>query len=85
MDPKTNGVQGGKDGVQGEGNYDATRRYDEGVKQSVEKGNTEELAEKAKKALEGPEGDELRKADEKGKAGEPGTADKHGANKNVPK
>jgi hypothetical protein len=85
MDPKTNGAQGGKDGVQGEGNYDATRRYDEGVKQSVEKGNTKELAEKAKKALEGPEGDELRKAEEKGKAGEPGTADKHGADKNAAK
>jgi len=92
MDPKTNGVQSGKDeDLQGEGNYDATRRYDEGVKQSIQKGNTEELAEKAKKALEGPEGEELRKADEKGKAGEPGgggarsTQDKHGANKNVAK
>lgn len=85
MDPKTNGVQGGKDGVQGEGNYDATRRYDDGVKKSVEKGNTEELAEKAKKALEGPEGDELRKADEIGKAGEPGTGNKQGANKPVSK
>jgi hypothetical protein len=71
MDPKTNGVQGGKDGVQGEGNYDATRHYDDAVKKSVEKGNSEALAEKAKKALEGPEGDELRKAEEKGKAGEP--------------
>ena len=48
MDPKTNGVQGGKDGVQGEGNYDATRRYDEGVKKSVDKGHTEELEEKGK-------------------------------------
>ncbi len=92
MDPKTNGVQSSKDkDLQGEGNYDATRRYDEGVRQSIEKGNTEELAEKAKKALEGPEGDELRKADEIGKAGEPGggaagsTQDKHGANKNVAK
>ncbi len=62
MDPKSNGVQG-------EGNYDATHNYNEGVKKSVEKGNAEELAEKAKKALEGPEGDELRKADEQGKSG----------------
>jgi hypothetical protein len=88
MDPKTNGVQSSNDGVQGEGNYDATRRYDEGVKKSVEKGNTEELAEKAKKALEGPEGDELREAEEEGKRGEPGdpgTQDKHGANKVVSK
>jgi hypothetical protein len=69
MDPKTNGTQGGNDGVQGEGNYDATHRYDAGVEQSVKKGNAEELAEKAKKALEGPEGDELREADEQGKQG----------------
>jgi hypothetical protein len=70
MDPKTNGTQGGgNDGVQGEGNYDATHRYNKGVEQSVEKGNSEELAEKAKKALEGPEGDELRDAEEQGKQG----------------
>lgn len=82
MDPKTNGVQKGKDRVQGEGNYDATRRYNEGLKRSVEKGNADELAEKAKRALEGPEGKELREAEEIGKQGE---ADKSGANKNVSK
>ena len=62
MDPKSNGVSG-------EGNYEATRRYNEGVKKSVEEGNADELAEAAKTALEGPEGEELRKADELGKAG----------------
>jgi hypothetical protein len=65
MDPKAN-KQGD---VQGEGNYDATHHYNEGVKKSVEKGDAEELAKKAEKALEGPEGDELRKADEEGKRG----------------
>ena len=69
MDPKSNGVQSDKDGVQGEGNYDATHRYNEGVKQSVLKGNTDELAEKAKKALDGKEGEELRNAEEQGKQG----------------
>jgi hypothetical protein len=64
MDPKSNDVQG-------EGNYDATRRYDEAVKKSVEKGDAEELAKKAKEALEGNEGNELRKAEEEGKRGEP--------------
>ena len=68
MDPKTNGVQG-------EGNYDATHNYNDGVKKSVEKGTAEELAEKAKKALEGPEGDALRKADEQGKRGGEGSPD----------
>lgn len=62
MDPKSNGVSG-------EGDYEATRRYDEGLKKSVEKGDAEKLAEEAKKALEGPEGEELRKAEEIGKQG----------------
>jgi hypothetical protein len=74
MDPKSNSVQG--EGVQGEGNYEATRRYNEGLKKSVDKGTAEELAEEAKKALEGREGEELREADEKGK---------QGGNKPVPK
>lgn len=51
----------------GEGNYDASRRYREGLEKSLQKGDSEQLGEKAKKALEGPEGEELRRADEKGK------------------
>ena len=68
MDPKTTGNSiPEKNG--GEGNYDASRRYREGLEKSVQEGNADELAEKAKKALEGPEGDALRKAEEKGKTG----------------
>jgi hypothetical protein len=51
----------------GEGNYDATRRYRTGLEESVKKGNAEELAKKAKEALDGKEGDELKRADEQGK------------------
>lgn len=51
----------------GEGNYDATRRYNEGLQKSVEKGNAEQLGEQAKKALEGKEGADLRRAEEQGK------------------
>jgi len=54
----------------GEGNYDASRRYREGLEKSVQKGNSEELGKKAEKALEGSEGAELRRADEKGKRAE---------------
>ena len=54
----------------GEGNYDASRRYREGLEGSVEKGDAHELAEKAKRALEGEEGKDLRDAEEKGKRGE---------------
>ncbi len=69
MDPKTSGLKGDKRDLQGEGNYDATHHYNEGLEKSVEKGNAEVLAEKAKKALEGEEGDELRHAEEQAKRG----------------
>lgn len=55
--------------VEGEGSYTATHRYDEGVERSVAEGKTEELAKKAAKALDGPEGDELRKAEAAAKQG----------------
>lgn len=55
--------------IEGEGSYTATRRYDEGVERSVAEGKTEELAKKAASALDGPEGDELRKAEEAAKQG----------------
>jgi hypothetical protein len=51
----------------GEGNYDASRRYREGLEKSVQKGNSEELGKQAKEALEGNEGADLRRADEQGK------------------
>ncbi len=71
MNPKSNSGQGENKGdVQGEGNYDANRRYTKGVEKSVEKGTSEELAEKAKKALEGPEGEALRKAEAQAKKGQ---------------
>jgi len=54
----------------GEGNYDASRRYREGLEESVKKGNASELGEKAKKALDGSEGDALREAEEQGKRAE---------------
>lgn len=69
MDPKSNGTQGNQADQSGEGNYDAARRYREGLEKAVQKGDAGELAEQARKALEGPEGDELRKAEEEGKQG----------------
>lgn len=55
--------------VEGEGSYTATRRYDEGVERSIADGKTDELARKAAAALDGPEGDELRKAEQAAKQG----------------
>jgi len=81
MDPKSKDVQnekkeGEKEPVSGEGSYEATRRYNDGLEKSVQKGDADKLAEEAKKALEGPEGEALRKAEEQGK---------QGAIKNAPK
>ena len=55
--------------LEGEGSYTATRRYDEGVARSVAKGDTDKLAHEAEKALDGPEGDELREAEKAAKQG----------------
>lgn len=60
---------GDNKGVQGEGNYDAAREYDEQTsKHAADKDRVKKEAEAAKKALEGEEGEELRKAEEEGKA-----------------
>lgn len=53
--------------VEGEGSYTATHNYNEGVERSVQRGDTESLAEEAKQALEGEEGDVLRDAERKGR------------------
>ena len=50
--------------LEGEGSYSATERYNAGVQKTVESGKVDDLARKAKKALEGPEGRELSKARE---------------------
>lgn len=57
------------EGLEGEGSYSATHRYDAGVARSVAKGDTEKLAEEAAKALDGPEGAELRQAEQSAKHG----------------
>lgn len=61
-------------GVEGEGSYSATHRYNAGVKKSVEAGTAEALAEEARKALEGPEGEKLREAERIAKKGDPKAA-----------
>ncbi len=65
-DPKQN-IDPGHGDRGGEGNPDAARRYDAGVEKTVKEGRTEELAKRAKEALESDQGDELRRAEEQGK------------------
>ena len=58
-----------KSGLEGEGSYSATRKYNEGLAKHQKQANVEELAKSARKAVDGPEGGELRRAEEQGKRG----------------
>ena len=63
-----------KSKIQGEGNYDAARKFDAEERAFVKKGGVEQKAREAEAALDGPEGEELERArkaaDEHGKMGE---------------
>lgn len=51
-----------KNQIQGEGNYDAARKFDAEERAFVEKGGYEKKAKDAEEALDGPEGEELERA-----------------------
>ena len=53
---------GDKDKLQGEGNYDAARKFDAEERAFVKKGGYEKKAKEAEDALEGPEGEALEEA-----------------------
>ena len=50
------------DRVQGEGDYDAGRRFQKEEAEFVKKGPVEQKAREAEDALDGPEGEELERA-----------------------
>jgi hypothetical protein len=52
----------------GEGDRAADRRYREKATQFERSGKVEDAAEEAEDALRGPEGDDLREAEEKGRS-----------------
>jgi hypothetical protein len=58
------------DGVQGEGDYKSARVYKQDIEGFIQKkdGEIPQMAKDAEKAAEGPEGADLRKAEEKGKS-----------------
>lgn len=58
-----------KSGLEGEGSYSATRRYNQGLAKHQKQADVGELAKRARKAVEGAEGTELRRAEERGKRG----------------
>jgi hypothetical protein len=51
-----------KNQIQGEGNYDAARKFDEQERAFVKSGQVEKKAKEAEEALDGPEGVELERA-----------------------
>ena len=63
-----------KDRIQGEGNYDAARKFDAEERAFVKSGQVEQKAREAEEALDGPEAEDLEKArketGERGKMGE---------------
>ena len=52
---------------EGEGNHTAARQYNEAQKRFAESGKVEAAAKDAARAVDGPEGSELRKSEELGK------------------
>jgi len=64
QNPSTNQqpTQGDKNQIQGEGNYDAARKFDAEERAFVEKGGIEQKAREAEQALDGPEGEDLERA-----------------------
>ena len=55
--------------VEGEGSYSATRRYNQHLSDAIARGGLEAGAEQARRALEGPEGKELKRAADAAKKG----------------
>jgi hypothetical protein len=72
---------------EGEGSRTAARRYNEAVRATVRSGTVGTKAREAAKALDGPEGKELRRAEEQAKkrGTSAKTGVKTGAAKNVAK
>jgi len=58
-----------KQPLEGEGNYTATRRYNEHVREATSGGKLDGAAEAARRAVEGPAGPELERAREQAKKG----------------
>ena len=56
-------------GNEGEGNRSADRKYREDVRRHIESGASEPAADEAGEALDGPEAEELRKAEDEARKG----------------
>lgn len=75
-EPKATNPQAKPAGVEGEGSYTATRRYNEKLGKYIETGAVQQDAEAAKRALEGDEREELEDAERRAKHGPKAVPDK---------
>jgi len=55
--------------LEGEGSYSATRKYNQHLAEAIDSGDIEAAADEARRALDGPEGPELRRAEHQAKNG----------------
>jgi hypothetical protein len=58
-----------KSALEGEGSYSATRRYNQHLAEAIDSTDVEAAADEARRAMEGPEGEELARAAEEAKKG----------------
>ncbi|MEO7036411.1 MAG: hypothetical protein ABI548_20880 [Polyangiaceae bacterium] len=61
--------QSKKSDLEGEGSYTATRNYNKHLAEALDSGDIEAAADAARRAVEGPEGEELARAAEEAKHG----------------
>ena len=64
-------MQDDKSRIEGEGSYSGTREYNKRTEKFIKSGKVDKAAKDAEKAIDGAEGAELARAEEKGKAGDP--------------
>jgi hypothetical protein len=57
------------EGLEGEGSYTAARKYDAKAREFQKTHDVPALAREARRALQGPEGQDLARAEQRGKAG----------------
>ena len=70
--PDTSNVPNNASKVQGEGDYESGRRFQDAERSFAEKAPVEQKAREAEQALDGPEGPELEKARRETAKGRPG-------------
>jgi len=55
--------------LEGEGSYSATRKYNQHLAEAIDSGDLEAAADEARRAIDGPEGPELKRAEQAAKNG----------------